>query len=415
MTSFGDIGDPGFSGYLSPALTGRRWCAIENVTGVLRKAGVPNESKEQIIPGFACCYLNVGKSFDGTSLERSVMHAEDGQAVWLVDQPNDECECRQDPTLLIVNGPTPIPPGGVGRGTQQWPAQVLVDSMRDSAGNRMSHAQPTNGTRVGPAAGEWGVYLGRTAFAYVSHDATVAARREPPGGDKMVVRTGWVTANQTDIMAAYERRSTYPFTSFGPSTSYGRIVAGQPILLPDAEVQSPARPTYAGPWCNPGLAGGSLVGASGSTSIDDAYAHNYTLEAYRDGVYWLSLSGSVRSTDATDGEAIGLGVYLRRTTQDAFALTEMRGYRLQSLDVEGRLYDLIKELRDLHGLGTPDDLYSVDTEPTVRYTRENIAFAGPIELLAGDQIQVRNTSATWELDILDYILSSHRLGFYSTF
>jgi len=381
--SFGEIGDPGASGYRPPMGRQRYELSIKNVTGYWRARGDDDDSEEQAIPAFACCAVNVGaiNTSDGgayTSIERTVQEVERGRVVWWVDQPNGYTELRQDPRLLIINGPTPIPPGAIGRGTQAYPAQVLTNYYRGSGGVRTAHALPANGAAVGPKAGEWGVYLGRTAFTYISRDQTQSLARE---SGPRACSSGWIVPAGSDVLPLYQGSQ---------SQSLQHIDAGEPLYLMPRDplgsftssmVWSQPRPTHYGCFCEPGEAGGST---------DDVAAWS-TVEVYRDGVYWLAVAATLSSTYTPDNVGMGLGVYLRPNGDDDFALTYLDGARRQSID----------EVQEPYVLG-----------PTY-YSAENVAFSGPLELEVGDQLQVRNTGS-YQTTYTGFILAAHRFGYYSS-
>jgi hypothetical protein len=88
----------------------------------------------------------------------------DGQVIVKVQKPDDEAEKAQDPAMLCVNGPTPIPPNGYGMCTQDWPAAVLHDGGEDRL---------PNGFNCGPKSGSWFVWSTGWAFTCQSHDAAV--------------------------------------------------------------------------------------------------------------------------------------------------------------------------------------------------------------------------------------------------
>ena len=46
------------------------------------------------------------------------MEDKHGRAVWKIKKPDADAAARQDPSLLFINGPVPIPAGHYGIGSQ---------------------------------------------------------------------------------------------------------------------------------------------------------------------------------------------------------------------------------------------------------------------------------------------------------
>ena len=82
-----------------------------------------------------------------------------GQLVWNVDQPDDDAAERQDPSLLLINGPVPIRAGTHGTWHCDWPVRAQL-----AAGNMSA------GDLCGPASGEWTLAVDKSAFRLLSND-----------------------------------------------------------------------------------------------------------------------------------------------------------------------------------------------------------------------------------------------------
>lgn len=91
--------------------------------------------------------------------------AVDGQAVWLIQRPNELAEQQQDPAQLVANGSTPIPPGSTGSVSQDWPLPVLHNCEEDDL---------PNGAICGPRADSFLAWSGGGALTCQSHDLTLA-------------------------------------------------------------------------------------------------------------------------------------------------------------------------------------------------------------------------------------------------
>ena len=127
-----------------------------------------NTSAEEM-PGYGLgCLTPTEPSSPDFSLYSQVAGG-DGNSVWTVERPGETAatnliEYLQDPGLLVANAsPVPIPPGGFGWGTQDWPIRVL----HDPADGRMGV-----GSICGPKIGTWYVSSAGSAFTVVSHDAS---------------------------------------------------------------------------------------------------------------------------------------------------------------------------------------------------------------------------------------------------
>jgi hypothetical protein len=91
---------------------------------------------------------------------------QDGSPVWDIDKPSATAEADQNPRMLAVNGPTPIPAGQIGTITQDWPALVLHDS---------TDTDLIAGGTCGAKEDSWAAWSTGTAFTCQSYDATLPA------------------------------------------------------------------------------------------------------------------------------------------------------------------------------------------------------------------------------------------------
>lgn len=123
------------------------------------------------------------------------------QSVWLLKKPDEAAYADQDPARLFVNGPTPVPAGGYGVCTQDWPAQVLHNGAEDGL---------PNGYACGPKPDSWFVWSGGRAFTCVTHDRTWPVGVGP-------YHTVWISSVRADaattLMATVGRGTTYTVES----------------------------------------------------------------------------------------------------------------------------------------------------------------------------------------------------------
>ena len=82
-----------------------------------------------------------------------------GRAVWKIKKPDADAAARQDPSLLFINGPVPIPAGHYGVGSQAWPVRAQLGT-----------TAITDGDTCGPASGSWLATVGGTAFRLLAND-----------------------------------------------------------------------------------------------------------------------------------------------------------------------------------------------------------------------------------------------------
>lgn len=274
---------------------------------------------------------------------------------------------RNNAMLMVANGPEPILPGRIGRGTQDWPARVLHDGTEyhDQFLSEGSAGVLDLGVsyRVGPMPFSWCVWSSKF------DDVSWAQAEQGPRSWWAIF--GWFGAldwggerNGLNVIS-YDIRGTFPHDQqtvhtvwvdgakrtatqiiLAGASSPGSVVGGSPLALP-------ASTTAAGsPFGVPGVSGGSTAGIGDSD----------TVEFIRSGPYWLSVSGTLSSVDAADGDILTYAIATRKIGESVFSDTYLTGYRTQHID---------------------GDLT----------TEESVFFAGPYVAEAGEQLQIVNRSA----------------------
>ncbi len=125
-----------------------------------------NMSNEEI-PAFAACALRPGSAFPsksgGNTMPRFNQEVIGGQVVWHVHKPNAKTSGNLAPEMIIINGPTSIPSGGTGTGSQDWPLQVTHELSDDLSA----------GETCGIADGQWDVSSSGNDFVCMSSDKAV--------------------------------------------------------------------------------------------------------------------------------------------------------------------------------------------------------------------------------------------------
>lgn len=279
-----------------------RWIPVRNM-----QDGKEGRAK-LTIPGFALMMLNVADRDRYFTQDR-----EDGAVVFRVYRPDAEAQARQDPAMLIVNGPTPIPPGKDGKGTQDWPAQVLHNGAEDSL---------PNGVPCGPIADSFYVWSGLSAFTCQSHDICRAAPGKENG-----IHTVWISPGRPNL------------------TPLSILIGGENVEA-DAQV---------------GLEQPSSVQLGHESSVPRAIVDTWIRAA---GYYLVSVSATLSSTEADEGDVLRLRVFYRTKSiadgDGSWTATYLTGHRKQEVD-----RDVLTE--------------SPLTQSTF-YTAENVAFSGTILL-----------------------------------
>lgn len=328
-----------------------------------RKLSVKNMTNETI-PGFACMYLDIDRAPDTATehIEQFYSHeAERGKGVYLVGKPNAVCEAMQNPALLIINGPTPIPPYQNGWGTQDWPAQVLAyGSYPKKTDANLAGIHLPNGAWCGPKDDCWTIGPGH-AFTTQSHDAT------KPLATSSGHHTHLIAPNYLGQTALAESRSTAGTVEYNNPFPLYSIVFERPDF--------PASETTVCVFGLPGAAGGSTAGLG---SFD-------TLEFLAGGIYWLSIAATLSSATAPEGYTLKIALATRAPGASGFSDSYLSGYRLQCVEQ----YDY--------------------TGHVDFYTAENVAFSGPLEVVKGEQVRLYNR-ATYEMSAGGVILSAFRMG-----
>lgn len=293
-----------------------RWLAVKNMSG-------------EAIPGHALMCL---KKDDGDGF---YCHEIKGnQILWRVYKPDEDAELFQNPATLIVNGPTVIPPDGEGKGTQDWPAQVLHDGARDALPN----------FRVcGPKANEWVVFSRLKAFTCLCHDK---AKGGLGTGGNPGVHTVWIS----------------PFPQYEPPERAYFLTNSQEI---DSEE-------------------GNLTLTLGENRGRLPPPEYLTLENYSSGGSFLyfdtkgagtwtfDISATLSSQNATEGSPLRITLVKRPADTSEAEPTPFSGFRNQLIE-------------DDQGYQSPF------------HSAENVAFGGWIDVEAGDIFEIQaNVSMTVE-------------------
>ena len=158
-----------------------RWMPFLNVSG-----------KE--IPPFACMQIA------GWPIPPELGYGtfeEDGMPIWKLTIPGKHAEETQNSAVLFINDCTPVPPGGRGSCTRDWPAKVLHDG-------RVDGMRP--GYSCGPRANQWYIVRNGTAFACHGHDQCDAN-----SSSKGNLHTVWISAEyveRTDTWGSFFSEGT---------------------------------------------------------------------------------------------------------------------------------------------------------------------------------------------------------------
>lgn len=275
----------------------------------IRWIPLKNMESSKTIPGHAIVYLDVTQGNDFFSQE-----AQDDGVVFRGKQCDSVGEASQDPALFVVNGPTPIPPGQIGRCNQDWPAQVIHDGSDDRL---------PNGFTCGPRADTWEIYSTGNAFTCLSHDACQAVNNRPKG-----IHTVWISP------------STTVATPAAITTGGGTADNGDKLTLDAADDSEN--------W--PGARAWSL------TESGDAF------KIYDEGIWWLQVSATLSSSSTTEGSTLRIRAYANGSP------TALQGTRLHIIDTSGGTVsdDAGDYWSDPYFGGSPI------------FTEENVAFGGPV-------------------------------------
>jgi len=294
------------------------------------------ESRETI-PGFALVALRPS--------DRSAFFTQDKEdeaVVWRVWKPDADSQARQDPALLMFNGPTPIPPGKDGKGTQDTPAQVLHDGGYDSL---------PNGVPCGPIADSWYVWSNLGAFTCQSHDICRGAAGAANG-----IHTVWVAPGRSRLV---------PLTTL---TGGDTTVAVDAAVSFTEETESP---------------------------VTRAISGN---RVYSAGYYLVSVSATLSSTEADEGDSLRLRVYYQTgSTVDGsgdLVSTYLTGYRKQEIDTDVTVsspltYDTFYTAENVSFTGVvylPESLFAVDSGGYAKWVDLSVINKSASAISVGDAI-----------------------------
>ncbi len=247
--------------------------AYDSPTQRQRWLSVVNRSDEQI-PGFALLRLD---RIINTHISQELL---DGQAVYKVYKPDSDSEAMQNPAMLLVNGPTPIPPGKYGKATQDWPATVLHDGKEDGL---------PNGFPCGPKADSWYVWSGGAAFTAQTHDIARPVTAPADG-----VHTVWIGLGN-----GKNQGSQIGVTGGGTGVAVNDFI----------------------PLFGTQIADGAEINSGGDG-----------VKITKAGIWFVSASATLSSTTAPRGSHLRMSLY-KNTTWTGFL-----GYRLQDIE-EGEYGD----------------------------------------------------------------------------
>lgn len=162
-----------------------RWLAARN-TG-----SVP-------IPSFGiCCHVRS----DPFESERGVL-------IYHVSQPTEEQAASNNAAICFANSPQLILPGKTGRITQEWPAQILLDSEIDQL---LVHE------RCGPRKNEPTIHGGWGPFSYLGDDPTLPI--EFGNG----IKVGIISPSSQALSIAFELKDELTALSTTPVAAYRRV------------------------------------------------------------------------------------------------------------------------------------------------------------------------------------------------
>lgn len=322
----------------------------------IRWLAVKNCESSKTIPGYGVIALRPSDNSGQFATE-----LRDQQIVYRGWQTDANTE-GQDPALYLINGPTPIPPGNVGRASQDWPAVALHDGAADS----LSIGDP-----CGPKAGSWYVWSNHGPFVCQGQDPTGAISTERRKLHTMIVAPAMRSSVPAYLMStsgdpAVPTPNSYTVAD-GDNLPFGALQFG---LVRDNFSLAPI------------------------VVEEDAYAMRVRLA----GIWWISFSATIGSSNIAEGETIRVQLHINDTPVDLAAS------RVQTIGTYGA--DLI------------DPYYGGDP----LYTYENVAASGPFQLdntehqyklwTWGDDgvlLSVRNISGE-TIQVSDAFFGAHYLG-----
>ncbi len=201
-----------------------------------RTLSIINMSDEEI-PGFAACVLWPGSAFPsesrGNTMPRFNQEVVGGQVVWHVYKPNAKTSGNLAPEMIIINGPTSIPSGGTGTGSQDWPLQVTHELSDDLSA----------GETCGIVDGQWDVNSNGNDFVCTSSDKAVVlgdtARQviwvSPAHSERVYSITSLVFDSEDNLGASIPDGGLVQFNGITGSvtTSGGAVLPGVKLLFID--------------------------------------------------------------------------------------------------------------------------------------------------------------------------------------
>ncbi len=296
-----------------------RWQSIKNMT-------------DEVIPAYACCQLG------GIDTEIQEPVFEKGQRIVLAFKPNAVSYRRQDPALLIFNGPHAIQPGQTGQGTQDWPAQVLFDG-----------GGTIDGVSAGPIEDSWWLGAGfhKTAFTVQGYERSTPAIDGPP----VLV---WVSPAKFRIAGGYE----------GWRPPGGTAESNKPFDLAESWTLNPP-----------------IKGSVRLRSLTHQLQYPGDLIFPSNGVFWLSLSATLSSVDAPEGSPLVITL-----------ATGLRDYEDEDEDavLDGVYTDTYLSGHRTQPALTCSDCYG-DCDVTA-VTSEQVGFHGPYDAVKDERLRIYNRS-----------------------
>lgn len=116
----------------------KRWLPVQNLSG-------------EAIPPFAVMQINNDSTVDSGLATNEI----EGVLVYNVIKPNDDSQNKTNQATILFNGPTTIPVGGFGHGTQDFP--VMAKAGENSF-------QLTLADTLGVISGDWGINPNQSGY-----------------------------------------------------------------------------------------------------------------------------------------------------------------------------------------------------------------------------------------------------------
>lgn len=319
----------------------QRWRPVLNTT-------------DEWIPGGACMQI-----YQADVVEREL--------VYLVQKPDEIAESQQNAATLILNSNLAIPPynpsykQGYGRGTQDWPAQAIIDMAADPGGGA-NNVPGTPGEGWGPKAGEWFLYRHRDAFSYVAQDGSYVPAAQGAGASyrRLMVAPGAEWFFGASYQGANARMSANIFTSVPKNGgklgwSYGGLDDGAWVIITQGTT-----PYHSAFYSNSGYTDWIIQNGSGATGWPFCPIG---------GMYEWSFHASATGYATEQGEQITIAPYLDDVRLDSEC------FRTVNIEV------------DNYG-------------NQVMWTCENMAMGGRFYASGGETLNFRNMSTTLDINVL---------------